>query len=161
MASLIGWVHIQNDPCIVIIIPRVTTKLCGGGYIGFTPSVRPSVHLSVRLQEDDNISMSEQHAVHLASPDTCIKYAIQMSIRPSLIPCPLCSAYSSGWILFPFIHSYQATSGGAPCLAKLQTLNFREFFKICNFVLFWLRIWCESLVWVIMGLRGYLRTQVF
>ena len=24
--------------------------------------------------------------------------------RPSLIPCPLCSFYSSGWILFIFIH---------------------------------------------------------
>ena len=30
------------------------------------------------------------------------------------------------------------------------------FFLICNFdsVLFWLGIWCESLVWVIMGQRG-------
>ena len=40
-----------------------------GGYIGFTPSVRPSVCLSV---------------------------------RPSRIPCPLCSIYSSAWILSIF-----------------------------------------------------------
>ena len=32
----------------------------------------------------------------------------------------------------------------------------RLFLLICNFdfVSFWLRIWCESLVWVIMGRRG-------
>ena len=41
-----------------------------GGYIGFTPSVRPSLHLSVRL-----------------------------SGRPAGLPCPLCNIYSSGWIL--------------------------------------------------------------
>ena len=32
--------------------------------------------------------------------------------------------------------------------------NFWQFFKICNFVMFWLVIWCQSLVWVIMGRRG-------
>ena len=35
--------------------------------------------------------------------------------------------------------------------------------KICNFdiVLFWLGIWSELLVWVIMGSGGYLRTKAF
>ena len=35
-------------------------------------------------------------------------------------------------------------------------LNFWHFFLICNFdfVLFWFGIWCESLVWVIMGRQG-------
>ena len=44
----------------------------------------------------------------------------------------------------------------AKCLAKFQNLKFWQFFKIRNFdfVLFWLGIWCESLVWVIMGWRG-------
>ena len=41
-----------------------------------------------KLQEDDYISMSEQNAVHLASPDTYIKCAIQTFVRPSI-----CSAY--------------------------------------------------------------------
>ena len=45
-----------------------------GGYIGFTPSICPSVCPS------EYISMSEQNAVHLASPDTYIKCAIQMSV---------------------------------------------------------------------------------
>ena len=41
-------------------------------------------------------------------------------------------------------------------LAKFQNLNFWQFFDICNFdfVFFWLGIWCESLVWVIMRQRG-------
>ena len=40
-------------------------------------------------------------------------------------------------------------------VAKFQNLNFCQFFKTCNFdfVLFWLRIWCEPLVWIIMGWR--------
>ena len=55
--------------------------------------------------------------------------------------------------------SYKATSEGvsrAKFLAKFKNLKFWQFFKICNFdfVLFWLGIWCESLVWVIMGRRG-------
>ena len=30
--------------------------------------------------------------------------SVRLSIHPSRIPCPLCSAYSSGWIRFIFIH---------------------------------------------------------
>ena len=91
-----------------------------GGYIGFTPSVCPSVH-------------------------------------PSRIPCALCSAYSSGWI--HIYTSYQATSEDVSCvkfLAKFKNLNFWQFFLNCNFhfVFFWLGIWCESLVWIIMGQQG-------
>ena len=38
---------------------------------------------------------------------------------------------------------------------KMSKFDFWQFFKICNFdVLFWLGIWCESLVWVITGRRG-------
>ena len=53
----------------IIILPA--QRSCWG-YIGFTPSVRLSVHPSVP--------------------------------RPSRIPCPLCSFYSSGWIHFIFMH---------------------------------------------------------
>ena len=31
-------------------------------------------------------------------------HSVRLSVRPSCIPCPLCSAYSSGWIHFIFIH---------------------------------------------------------
>ena len=64
-----------------------TTKLLGG-YIGFTPSVRPSVP------------------------------------RPSRIPCPLCSFYSSGWIRFIFIH----------LIKQLQKVcRVQNFLKFCQF----------------------------
>ena len=55
---------------------------------------------------------------------------------------------------------WKATSEGVSSvkfIAKFQNLNFWHFFfLICNFdfALFWLRIWCESLIWVIMGRRG-------
>ena len=40
-------------------------------------------------------------------------------------------------------------------LAKFATLNFWQFLKIYfDFVLFWLGIWCQSFVWVIMGQWG-------
>ena len=95
-----------------------------GGYIGFTLSVRPSVRPSVP--------------------------------RPSRIPCPLCSFYSSGWIHFIFMHLIKQLQKVCLVQSFLQNFKFWQFFKICNFdfVLFWLRIWCESLVWVIMGRRG-------
>ena len=60
---------------ILVIIPPAQRKLLGVTLVSLHPSVRPSVGLSVCL-----------------------------SIRPSRIPCLLCSAYSSGWIHFIFIH---------------------------------------------------------
>ena len=82
---------------------------------------------------------------------------ILVSLRPS-VPHPVSALYLLQFWLDPFhiYASYQATSEGvsrAKFLAKFQNL---AIFKICNFdfVLFWLGIWCESLVWVIMGRRG-------
>ena len=79
--------------------------------------------------------------------------------RPSRIPCPLCSFYSSGWIHFIFMHlikQLQKVCHVQSFLPNFKNFKFWQFFKICNFdfVLFWLGIWCESLVWVIMGRRG-------
>ena len=33
-----------------------------------------------------------------------VRLSVPLSVRPSRIPCPLCSSYSSGWIHFIFIH---------------------------------------------------------
>ena len=114
---------ILGSQWIYYYTPR-TTKLLGG-YIGFTPSVCPSVRPA-------------------SVP------------RPSRIPCPLCSFYSSGWIHFIFIHLIKQLQKVCRVQKFLQNLKFWHFLKICNidFVLFWLGIWCESLVWVIMGRRG-------
>ena len=42
--------------------------------------------------------------------------------------------------------------------ANFTNLKFWQIFQICNFVfvLFWLGIWCESIVWVIIGRRRVL-----
>ena len=79
--------------------------------------------------------------------------------RPSCIPCPLCSAYSSGWIHFIFVHHIKQLQKVCHMYSFLQNFKiwiFGNFFSICSFdfVLFWLGVWCESLVWVIMGRRG-------
>ena len=84
-------------------------------------------------------------------------HSVCPSVRPSYILCPLCSAYSSWLDPFHIYTSYQATSEGVShvkFLAKFQI--FGNFLKSCNFdfVFFWLGIWCESLVWVIMGEGG-------
>ena len=84
----------------------------------------------------------------------------RLSVRPS-VPHPVSVLWHLQFWLDP-LHiytSYQATSEGVSrvkFLAKFKNLYFWQFFKICNFdfVLFWLGIWCESLVWVIMGQRG-------
>ena len=77
-------------------------------------------------------------------------------VRPSRIPWPLCSAYSSDWIYLIFIHLITQDVSGVSrekVFAKFQNLYFWQFFNV-DFVFFWLGIWCESLVWGIMGRRG-------
>ena len=79
-------------------------------------------------------------------------HSVSLSIRPSCILCLLCSTFSYLYILSSNFRRCVACKGSC----KFQNLNFWQFFKICNFdfVLFLLGIWCESLVWVIMGQRG-------
>ena len=60
---------------------------------------------------------------------------------------------------FHICTSYQATSEGVSrvmCVSKLKNLKFWRIFKICNFdfVIFWLGIQYDSMVWVIMRRRG-------
>ena len=96
------------------------------GYIGFTSSVRLSVSLSI----------CPASLVHSAAPTVLV-----------------------GSISYIYILSnnfwrcvmYQVSRK----LSKFEF--FGNFFNMCNlldFVLFWLGIWCQSLVWVIMGRRG-------
>ena len=67
-----------------LLYPR-PTKL-EGGYTGFTLSVCPSGNYRSRKITARRwlYKYSEQNAVHLASPDTYIKRAIQMSVRLSV-----------------------------------------------------------------------------
>ena len=89
-----------------------------------------------------------------------ILVSLRPSVCPSHTPCPLCSAASFGWIHFIFTHLMSINFRECvACEVSYKILKFEFlaiFFLICNFnfVLFWLRIWCESLVWVIMGRWG-------
>ena len=68
-------------------------------------------------------------------------------------PHPMSSLLRLQFGLDPF-HIY--TSHQLKFLTKFQNFNFCKFLQTCNFdfVLFWLGIWCESLLQVIMGRRG-------
>ena len=90
---------------------------------------------------------------------------ILVSLRPSVCPsvCPASRVRSVATTVLigsiSYDACYQTISGDVwrvKFLAKFQNSNFWQFFKIWNFdfVLFLLGIWCESLVWVIMGRRG-------
>ena len=93
-----------------------------------------------------------------------ILVSLHLSVCPFVCPSfrPASRVRSVGpTVLVGFIHIYtsdQATSENVShvkFLAKFWNLNVWQFFSICNFdfVVFWHGIWCESLVWVIMGWR--------
>ena len=88
-------------------------------------------------------------------------------IRPWLRKsCPLCSDYSSGWILSIYrkvkfsvldrLFPYLPHVSRVKVIVKFLNLNFWQIFGNCNFgfVLLWHGIWYECIVWVIMGQRG-------
>ena len=104
-------------------------EVVGGGYTGFTPSVRPSICLSVRPASRVN---SVAPTILIGS--ISFSYILSSNFRR----CVTCKVHCK--------------------IFKFEFLAF--FFLICNFyfVLSWLGIWCESLIWVIMG---YLRMQAF
>ena len=93
-----------------------------GGYIGFTPPVRPSVRPSVRL-----------------------------SVRPSHIPCPLCSAHSSGGIHFILIHLIKQLQKVCGVPSFLQNFkiwifgNFLKFVTLTSSFLTWDLTWITSM----------------
>ena len=87
-----------------------------------------------------------------------ILVSLHPSVCSSRIPCPLCSAHSSGWIHFIFVHlikQLQKVCRVYSCMENFKIWIFGKFFKFVTLtVFFWLGIWCESLVWVIMGQQG-------
>ena len=83
-----------------------------------------------------------------------------LSVHPSVSPTSHGRSVAPTVLVDPFhiYTSYQALSESVPhakFLEKFKDLNFWRFLKIFNFdfVLFWLGISCESLVWVIMWRR--------
>ena len=104
-----------------IIIPP-HNEVVGGGYIGFTPSVRPSVR---------PVSVPHPVSGGGGGGGGGILVSLRPSVRPSVpcpsrIPCPLCSFYSSGWIHFIFIHLIKQLQ------RVCRVLSFLQNFKIWN-----------------------------
>ena len=85
---------------------------------------------------------------------------ITLSVCPSvdrIVSALYLQQYSSD--PFHICTSYQATSEGVSrvmSVSKFKNLKFWRIFKICNFdfVIFWLGIQYDSMVWVIMRRRG-------
>ena len=77
------------------------------------------------------------------------------SVRPVVRPASRVRSVAPTVLVGSISYLYILSSNFRRCVTcKFQNLNFWQFFKICNFVLFWLGIWCESLVWVIMWRWG-------
>ena len=80
------------------------------------------------------------------------------SVRPSIRPTSGVRSVAPTVLFGSISYLHISLSNFRRCVTckvycKIFKLFFLQFFKICNFdfVLFWLGIWCESLVWVIMG----------
>ena len=96
---------------------------------------------------------------------TGITLSVCPSVRPSVCPSVdriVSALYLQQYSSDPFYicTSYQATSEGVSRVmpvSKLKNLKFWRIFKIYNFdfVIFWLGIQYDSMVWVIMRQRGY------
>ena len=92
---------------------------------------------------------------HSVRPFVCP--SVHLSVRPSSRVRSVTPTVLVGSISYLYILS----SNFRRCVecnvfCKISRFEFLAIFKICNFdfVLFWLGIWCESLVWVIMGWQG-------
>ena len=108
--------------------PR-TMKLLGGILVSLRPSICPFVGTSVRPSR----------------------------VRPTSGVRSVASTVLVGSISYLYILSSNfRRCVGCKVSCKISKFEVLAIFKICNFdfVLFWLGIWCESLVWVIMGQRG-------
>ena len=105
--------------------------------------------------------------LHYTPHTTKLLGGILVSLRPSVRPASRVRSVSTTVLVGSFSYLYILSSNFRRCVSckvfcKTLKLEFLVIFLICkfDFVLFWLGIWCESLVSVIMGGGGYLRMQV-
>ena len=78
--------------------------------------------------------------------------SVRPSTRPSVRPTSHVRFVAPTVLVGSFSYLYMLSSNFRRCV-KCKVL-LQNFFKNCNFVLFWLGVGRESLVWVIMGWRG-------
>ena len=81
-----------------------------------------------------------------------VRQSVRPSVpRPSRIPCPLCSFYSSGWIHFIFMHLIKQLQKVCPVQSYLQNFkiwhfgNFLKFVTSVCVVLTWDLMWTTSM----------------
>ena len=90
-----------------------------------------------------------------------ILVSLRPSVPPSLRPTSHVRSVAPTVLFGSISYPYISSSNLRRCVTckvscKLSKFEFLPIFQICNFdfVLFWLGIWCESLVWVIMWQWG-------
>ena len=85
-----------------------------------------------------------------------ILVSLHPSVRPSVRPASRVRSVVPTVLVGSISYLYILSSNFTRCVVCKVFCKIWQFFKTCNFdcVLFWLGIWCESLVWVIMGRRG-------
>ena len=88
-------------------------------------------------------------------------HSVRPSVRLSVRPASCVRSVAPTVLVGSISYLYILSSNFRRCVecnvfCKISRFEFLAIFKICNFdfVLFWLGIWCESLVWVIMGWQG-------
>ena len=85
---------------------------------------------------------------------------VRPSVRQSVRPASRVHSVAPTVLVGAISYLYISSSNSRRCvMCKVQNFKiwiFGNFFKVCNFdfLLFWLGIWCESLVWLIMWRLG-------
>ena len=146
----------------------------------WTFSITSTWHLNLGAQTELAYSKCGlSNALYRRRKNSSYRCMNDLLIRPAITFALLCAPHNEvvgGYIGFhPSVRPVSRVYSVAPTVLvgsisylHILSSNFRRsvackvyckiflFFLICNFdfVLFWLGIWCESLVWVIMGRRG-------
>ena len=109
-------------------------------------SSRSNSQIDGLVQERCNPSaLTWSYVFHALSHWNIHYYSLRPSVRPSVprpsrIPCPLCSFYSSGWIHFIFIHLIKQ-------LQVCRVQSYLQNFKIWSFGNFCV-VWTWDLMWI-------------
>ena len=127
----------------------------GGILVSLRPSVRPSVHPSVR----PSVRPSDQ-----TGPKTSPEPHRRITEPHRRITINILGIFGTFYFYLSYLLHKQAdvqldevtpVAGGWHFITA-TAINTPHFFLICNFdfVFFWHGIWCQSLLWVIMGRQG-------
>ena len=77
-----------------------------------------------------------------------VRPSVRLSVRPSRIPCPLCNAYSSGWIHFIYTRLIKQLQKVCRMYSFLQNLKIWIFGNFLKFVTLTLSCFHLDLMWI-------------